>query len=65
MTWPRVRRNEPTLDRMEAGFTTVMLRSAKRRLIGITIFWAAWALALGIANGVGFIDGTVAVNFVR
>jgi hypothetical protein len=50
---------------MEAGFTTVMLRSARRRLIGITIFWAAWALALGIANGVGFIDGTVAVNFVR
>jgi hypothetical protein len=50
---------------MEAGFTTSILRSARRRLIGLSIFWAAWALALGIANGVGFIDGTVAVNVVR
>ncbi|HVS43972.1 MAG TPA: hypothetical protein VMU20_17120 [Candidatus Dormibacteraeota bacterium] len=50
---------------MEAGFTTAMLRSARRRLIGISIFWTVFAVALGIANGVGFIDGTVAVNFVR
>lgn len=50
---------------MEAGFTTTMLRGARRRLIGLSIFWAVFAVALGIANGVGFIDGTVAVNFVR
>jgi hypothetical protein len=50
---------------MEAGFTSAMLRGARRRLIGLSMFWAVFALALGIANGVGFIDGTVAVNFVR
>ena len=50
---------------MEAGLVISMLRSAKRRLIGISIFWALFAVALGVANGVGFIDGTVAVNFVR
>ena len=42
-----------------------MLRSARRRLIGLSVFWAVFAVALEVANGVGFIDGTVAVNFVR
>ncbi len=50
---------------MEAGFATTIRKSAKRRLIGLSIFWTAWALALGIANGVGFIDGAVVVNFIR
>jgi hypothetical protein len=50
---------------MEAGFATRIRRSAKRRLIGLLIFWTAWALGLGIANGAGFIDGAVAVNLVR
>jgi hypothetical protein len=50
---------------MEAGFATTIRRGAKRRLIGLSIFWTAWALGLGIANGVGLIDGAVAVNFVR
>jgi len=63
--WPGIRRIEATLEAMEAGPVTSMLRSAKRRLIGISIFWALFAVALGVANGVGFIDGTVAVNFVR
>lgn len=51
--------------RMEAGFTTTIRKSAKRRLIGLSVFWVAWALALGIANGVGVIDSAVAVNVVR
>jgi hypothetical protein len=50
---------------MEVGFATKLGKSTKRRLIGLSIFWTAWALGLGIANGVGFIDGAVAVNFVR
>jgi hypothetical protein len=50
---------------MEAGFATTIRKSAKRRLIGLSVFWTAWALALGIANGVGLIDGSIAVNFVR
>jgi hypothetical protein len=50
---------------MEAGFTTRIRKSAKRRLIGLSIFWTAWALGLGIANGVGFIDGAVVGNVVR
>lgn len=50
---------------MEAGLATTIRKSARRRLIGLSVFWAAWALALGIANGFGFIDGALAVNFVR
>jgi hypothetical protein len=50
---------------MEAGFATRIRKSVKRRLIGLSIFWTAWALGLGIANGIGFIDGAVVVNFVR
>jgi hypothetical protein len=50
---------------MEAGFATRIRKGVKRRLIGLSIFWTAWALGLGIANGIGFIDGAVVVNFVR
>lgn len=50
---------------MEAGFASAIRRSARRRLIGLGVFWAAWAIALGVANGVGLIDGSIAVNFVR
>ncbi|HEX3608020.1 MAG TPA: hypothetical protein VH134_19020 [Candidatus Dormibacteraeota bacterium] len=50
---------------MEAGFATTVRKSAKRRLIGLSVFWAVFALALAVANGVGFIDGAIAINFVR
>ncbi len=50
---------------MEAGFAATIRKSARRRLIGLSVFWTVWTLALGIANGVGFIDGAVVVNFVR
>ncbi len=50
---------------MEAGFVSTIARQARRRLIGLSVFWAAWALALGIANGTGVIDSSVVVNFVR
>jgi hypothetical protein len=50
---------------METGFAHTLRRGAKRRLVGLSIFWTAWTLGLGIANGVGFIDSAVVVNVVR
>jgi hypothetical protein len=49
---------------MEVGFATKTRQRAKRRVLGLAVFWAAWVLLLGIANGFGLIDGVIAVNFV-
>jgi len=50
---------------MEAGFATMTRSRTRRRLVGLAVFWAAWALLIGLANGFGVIDGTIAVNFVH
>jgi hypothetical protein len=50
---------------MAAGFATTWKRGTRRRLVGLALFWALWALLIGVANGIGAIDATLAVNFVH